>query len=238
MGWKHGQEFEIAAMQAVVAAMLDGKTLHQTCSVSFGKDNNKGKKKYKKALRWLIIDEISQVSSSLLAKCEEHTKDSIDMHGTYKLDPLTDLIRDWGGVNVVFVGDFNQLPPADGVALDTIPNILLPESLTATQTATYKGLSLIWEGVNKLIELKIQQRAADEWWMEVVNEVRFGNMSRVNHCFLHGLPTAQPGSWSHVQQKCVGCKEGCTVMETECTHCASERRRRCRVFNSGTSPPH
>ena len=24
MGWKHGQEFEIAAMQAVVAAMLDG----------------------------------------------------------------------------------------------------------------------------------------------------------------------------------------------------------------------
>ena len=180
------------------------------------------------------MDEISQVSSSLLAQCETHTKDSIDMHGTYKIDPVTGLVRDWGGINVIFVGDFMQLPPADGVALDTIPNALLPESHTNTQVASYKGLSLMWEGVNQLVELKIQQRAQDEWWMEIVNEVRFGNMTQINHSFLHGEPTHNPGSWSNFQQKCLGCEAGCISMTNECTHCERERIRRCRVFDSGT----
>ena len=232
MGWVHGVQFEIAAMQAVVAAMLDGKTLHKTCGISFRKTTG-APNRSKNNLRWLIIDEISQVSSSLLTQCEKHTSDSIDTHGTYKLDDITGLFRDWGGINVIFVGDFYQLPPADGVALDTIPNALMPESLVSNQVAAYKGLSLMWEGVNVLVELTIQERAGDDWWMEVVNEIRYGRLSTINHAFLHGEPTLKSGSWSHSQQRNLGCEHACETMHGECEHCQHERVRRCRVFNSG-----
>ena len=60
-------QFEIAALQAVVADMLGGETLHRTCKISIGMNQNGPEsKKNGRHLRWLIIDEISQVSAELL----------------------------------------------------------------------------------------------------------------------------------------------------------------------------
>ena len=67
LGWVHGVQFEIAALQAVVADMLGGETLHRTCKISIGMtQNGRENKKNGRHLRWLIIDEISQVSAELL----------------------------------------------------------------------------------------------------------------------------------------------------------------------------
>ena len=67
LGWVHGVQFEIAALQAVVADMLGGETLHRTCKVAFGRNQTGAEnKKNGRHLRWLIIDEISQVSAELL----------------------------------------------------------------------------------------------------------------------------------------------------------------------------
>lgn len=67
LGWVHGVQFEIAALQAVVADMLGGETLHRTCKISIGMNGNGPEnKKNGRHLRWLIIDEISQVSAELL----------------------------------------------------------------------------------------------------------------------------------------------------------------------------
>lgn len=238
LGWEHGVQFEVASMQAVVAAMLDGNTLHQTCSVSCGKRDSGANKKNKRNLRWLIIDEISQCSAELLGTCEIYTKNPMSLHGTYKLDPATSLERTWGGINVIFVGDFMQLPPAQQTALDTVPNSIMPIDVNSNQMKSKHGLSLIWEDVTHLVELKIQQRATDAWWMEVVNEIRAGNLTAVNHAFLHGHETEEAGCWSNVHRKCMEpCTQNCQTRLNECRECVEERKRRCRVYNSG-EPQH
>ena len=58
-------------------------------------------------MRWLIIDEISQVTAELLAQCEHNAKCMIQSPGTYKDTPHGH--RPWGGLNIIMVGDFQQV---------------------------------------------------------------------------------------------------------------------------------
>ena len=58
-------------------------------------------------MRWLIIDEISQVTAELLAQCEHNVQCMMQANGTYKNGP--DGVRPWGGLNVLYVGDFQQV---------------------------------------------------------------------------------------------------------------------------------
>ena len=61
-------------------------------------------------MRWLIIDEISQVGANLLSQCETNVRSAIQAAGTYKYTSEGKM-RPWGGLNVCYVGDFFQLPP-------------------------------------------------------------------------------------------------------------------------------
>ena len=141
---------------------------------------------------------------------------------------------------MIMVGDFMQLPPAGQTSLDTVPShlSLLP---VKTQVQSNHGLRLLWDGVTHWVNLTQQQRAHDEWWMEVVNQVRDGNLSQVHHQFLHGELTEEPGCWSIAKNECFkpnehgrhGCNANCTSRMHECEDCKRERKRRCRVFNSG-----
>ena len=53
-------------------------------------------------MRWLIIDEISQVTAELLAQCEHNVQCMMQANGTYKNGP--DGVHPWGGLNVLYVG--------------------------------------------------------------------------------------------------------------------------------------
>ena len=71
-----GVEYQMAALQAVAAQQIGGDILHRPCGSSWtgvqGADTAKQSKVAERVLqwRWLIIDEISMVSSKLLAEVD------------------------------------------------------------------------------------------------------------------------------------------------------------------------
>ena len=135
MHWNIGVEFNIAALQAVMAVGLGGETLHHVAGInpfesgaaqSAGERHLSSERLSKRllAMRWLIIDEISMISANLLAQVDMKLRDAIRENGTYKLGRDGN-VRSFGGLNVIFAGDFYQLDPPDGIALTTVPKHIL-----------------------------------------------------------------------------------------------------------------
>ena len=84
--WQQTQQYQFAAFQAVVADQIGGDTLHHSCGVSYGSSNSGMQQKLQNCnlslLRWLIIDEISQVGAELLGQCETNMRTAIQAAGT------------------------------------------------------------------------------------------------------------------------------------------------------------
>ena len=79
LGWNIGMEYNIVALQAVMADMLGGDTIHHALNIGiFGKKwkSNQGNQETRARetmksmlmLRWLIIDEISMVGRAMRGK--------------------------------------------------------------------------------------------------------------------------------------------------------------------------
>ena len=231
MNYEDKIHYQFAAYQAVVAEQLDGDTLHHFAGVGVGKQTDPSSKRAMNNLRWLIIDEVSQVSADLLASVEANLRVPMQDCGTYKIG-LSGRVRDYGGINIVYIGDFMQLPPVRATSLDTIPPRLFPTPFSMPNDEIEHALELLWSGVTEFVELTIQERCKDYWYMAVQQECRVGNLSERNHKFLHGLPTGVPGCWMDNVQGST-CSAKCAVQEQECGECIAERERRCRVFDSG-----
>ena len=169
--------------------------------------------------------------------------------GTMKLDDRHQE-RPFGGLNVIFAGDFYQLNPPEpgGWSLSRIPAWCYDGSSPhkPAPTAEY-GLTLFWSNdkcvsLTGLTELVHQERCVDAWYSLLLDECREGRLSDNNHHFLHGKPTTVPGSWMEDPKApftlCgnARCSElvrtGATaeqIMNSECIVCKQERTRRARV---------
>ena len=128
--WDMGINFQIVALQAVMAELLGGDTIHHACAIKFfkgeeyhGEDLQTHLAIAKRVLqwRWLIIDEISMVSAKLLAEIDVKLRKVVREIGTAKVN-ASGIDRPFGGLNVIVCGDFWQLEPPDGGFLGSIPN--------------------------------------------------------------------------------------------------------------------
>ena len=118
--WNTSVEFQIVAMQAVMADLLEGDTIHHAFNIPvYGRNFSarppqQGSKKdidFAKTVlqyRWLIIDEISMVSASLLAEIDMKLRSL-----ARDVDPYCKntkgALRPFAGVNVLCSGDFWQI---------------------------------------------------------------------------------------------------------------------------------
>ena len=121
LGWEIGAEFQIVALQAVMADLIKGDTIHHAFNIPvFGKHfvtppTLRGSKKdidHAKAVlqyRWIIIDEISMVSAKLLADNDTHLRRLARDVDPYARDKYK-VLRPFAGVNLLVSGDFWQLP--------------------------------------------------------------------------------------------------------------------------------
>ena len=218
MGYTYGLDYEVAAFQAVNAADLGGKTMHK----AFGW-KGKGEKAQEGARRdahkrmahwrWLILDEISLVDAKLLGQAERDLREIVPANSPWK--NKDGKVRPFAGVNVIFTGDFHQLPPPAGIYLADVPRALKdPYGEKGPENALGDaGKQLFWGGaVQGVTELQERERCKDEWWNEVVDELRAGQLSENNWRYLHGLRV-----------------EGCTLSE-------EERLSRRRVITSPEDP--
>ena len=207
--------FQITALQAVMAHLLGGGTIHHACGIpAIKRGEEKGedvKLQYETAKRvlqwrWLFIDEISMVSARLLAEVDAKLRGVIRDVGTTKLGE-GGVPRPFGGLNVVLSGDFWQLAPPDGGFLADVPT----ERISAARKYTslppvLHGQSLLWGGaecgVQGVTELEECERCDDAWLKEVQEEFRTGALTANAHAFLHSRDTTVTGSWLHGDVEC------------------------------------
>ena len=165
----------------------------------------------------------------------------------------------FGGLNIVFSGDFWQLPPPDGGFLGDIPTEYIRNARKYTPSPSIAhGQSLLWSddvetGVQGVTELVECERTKDLWLRSVQDEFRRGQLNVETHAFLHGKPTMQPGSFFEGEVQCSAntCIRRCTqaqarrdfclefataTVNMECLACKLERGRRQLVANVATDP--
>ena len=165
--WNMGVQFQVVALQAVMAQLLGGDTIHHACGIPVmqrdagdAADLQRHMDIAKRVLqwRWLIVDEISMVSAKLLAQMDVKLRGVIRQIGTAK-EGADKRDRSFGGLNVLLCGDFWQLDPPDGGFLANIPREYIQKARQYAPAPTVShGQSLLWgggeHGVQGVIELQ------------------------------------------------------------------------------------
>lgn len=154
---------QITAMTGCAALLLGNKakTLHSWSGIKLGKGTVNElfvriRRSPKSMRNWLctdllIIDEVSMLTAELLDKLNQLAK------------KLRSNQKPFGGIQVMFVGDFYQLPPVNKTDEKTI---------FAFESDAWKEI------IHTSIELTIIQRQKDEIFQKVLTEARFGNLSK------------------------------------------------------------
>ena len=183
LGYVQGIDFQFAAFQATNAADIRGETLHAACGLSKDRDCLDAACTPETARRiahwrWLIADEVGMISARLLAQVEARTRSAVPKASQWKHDADGN-VRPFAGLNVIFSGDFRQLPPPEGGFLADLPAKLQAPSKAAAggpqrDPLVDLGQGFFWEGaVQGVTELQQRMRCQDDWW----NEARRNSLS-------------------------------------------------------------
>lgn len=166
----------ITAMTGCAALLLDckAKTLHSWAGIGLGKDSVEKniasikKKSYVKK-RWtkthtLVIDEVSMLTPELFERLDEIGR-------ALRKQPN----KPFGGLQLVLVGDFCQLPPVskDMSGAEVELRFVFESDLWANTVDTVVLLNKIW-------------RQADPVYQKILGEVRFGEISKESEEILKG----------------------------------------------------
>lgn len=154
---------QMCAMTGCAALLLGhkAKTLHSWAGIGLGKGTvselfTKIRRNQKSMRNWLctdllIIDEVSMMTAELLDKLNEIGK------------KIRSNKKPFGGIQLLLVGDFFQLPPV---------NKSDEETKFAFESDAWKEL------ITSCIELTVIQRQKDETFQRVLKEARVGALSK------------------------------------------------------------
>ena len=174
-----GIEPAVTASTGIAATHVGGMTIHAWSGIGVKRQltqfdldklaqNERVVRRVNEA-RVLIIDEVSMLSGSVLTMIEAVCRTLRRKSGAF------------GGLQVVLVGDFFQLPPVvrreEFVAED--PHIDFDSGeMNSTPTSPFAYHSSAWRALNPLIcYLSEQHRQEDPVFLEVLSAIRSGGMS-------------------------------------------------------------
>lgn len=180
---KTGRKVAITAMTGCAALLLGpyAKTLHSWAGVGLGRGTveelvstirlHKKKKSMWTSTSCLVLDEVSMLTPELLEK--------LDQIGRQVRGHLS---SPFGGMQVVFVGDFFQLPP-----------------VVKGADSSFAFESPLWSSiVKKMIELKTIVRQKDPVFQKILNEARVGDLSQESFDI---LMTRKTKAWRKLEIK-------------------------------------
>lgn len=159
----HGVSVAVTAPTGIAASHIGGMTLHSFFGIGIRESlsqydiENLSEKKYlwerMQKLKVLVIDEVSMVSPQLFNSIDTLLK-------TFKFSTET-----FGGVQVILVGDFFQLPPI---------NKNNSEARFIFQTESWRNLNL------QSCYLQKSYRHSDETLLHILDEIRSNTISEVS----------------------------------------------------------
>ena len=131
LGWEHGIQFQFLATQNTMAALIGGGTVHSWGTIPVNATDAASKVQSKNAdgdiddlflnalaMRFLVIDESSTASLSLLGLLDAYLRRACSRHPHARIQQRR---RPFGGINIIFAGDFWQLPPVRANAIFSNP---------------------------------------------------------------------------------------------------------------------
>eukprot|EP01114_Cavostelium_apophysatum_P006605 TRINITY_DN1799_c0_g1_i3.p1 TRINITY_DN1799_c0_g1~~TRINITY_DN1799_c0_g1_i3.p1 ORF type:complete len:540 (-),score=117.00 TRINITY_DN1799_c0_g1_i3:2-1621(-) len=157
----HGAGVHITASTGIAACNIEGITVHAFSGLGNGESeareavmsvakNRHAKKRWQEA-KVLIIDEVSMLSAEMFEKID------------YTARRIRGVNKPFGGLQVIFCGDFFQLPPV------CVPN----------KTRKFCFESPLWKDtVEHSIELNEIFRQNDPEFRNILNEFRWGRVSQ------------------------------------------------------------
>ena len=160
---------KLAPTSKAAAAEIDGLTIHSFLDES----RNNSKKKLTRTFRpsdaklesewrhvkYLIIDEMSMVGLSLLARLNRIVKTAKHLNSE----------ASFGGINVIFFGDYLQYSPVLDRPL--YQSWTLPEQFTERQIDMLFAQRIMSQ-INCVVELNQQMRTEDIRYLELLNRLR------------------------------------------------------------------
>ena len=129
--WETGIQFQFSASQNTMAALIEGQTIHSWGGIPVGAEtvyHNESKTDMEEGvdhlfqnvvtMRFLVLDELSTISPTLLGLLEAHLRRVCIRHPYAKREKHA---RPFGGLNIIFCGDFWQLPPVKALSIFSNP---------------------------------------------------------------------------------------------------------------------
>ena len=167
---------------AVSASLIGGNTIHSF--LTYLRSTKRQKKTMKpgfsnvennwKNVEYLIIDEISMVGLKLLARLNE----------ILTLGKRTPPEVPFGGINVIFLGDYIQyMPVLDKPLYANLERSSSNHMPTETDVQYGVGRSLVLQ-INTVTKLTKQMRTEDEKYLALLNHLRLGETTRVDFEYL------------------------------------------------------
>ncbi|MFN8945451.1 MAG: DEAD/DEAH box helicase [Pseudobdellovibrionaceae bacterium] len=172
------KSFPILASTGAAAVLLGGRTFHSFFGLGImdgGADatferclrDSKLLQRIKK-VEGFVIDEISMIPGSVLMVAEALAQRARDSE------------LPWGGLQVIAVGDFAQLPPVTRVTPSSSYEL-------APVGRDWAFKNHVWKQTHfQNIVLKTNQRVQDQEYIEILQQVRFGQVNQDVTDFLNG----------------------------------------------------
>ena len=269
LGWRHGVQFQFLSAQNSMAALIGGNTVHSWGVIPTSKTAASAKYANKEvdwdqlfenciSMRWLVIDEVSTIPLGLLGTLESflRTKACTRHPYAYRDAHRRGQARMFGGLNLCLSGDLWQLGPVRDLPIFSHP--MKKSDGTRYEAGEQRMLAMFWDchkagfanGIQRLFELTQPKRSTtDQWLQMMLEQCRSGCQSWEVYCFVHGLPTRNPGTWlPNVAAPTCGDSLCATLahrwellwkkyrtpwserQSMECEVCRAERNRRCCII--------
>jgi hypothetical protein len=173
--WGEAQRLRLASFTGIAAKNIKGTTLHTALALSQNKKHrgdSKGKSKADLIAMWLgvdylFVDEVSMIGCHLLFQIHEAL---VDAKGC---------TEPFGGMSVIFAGDFAQLPPVSQTKLFS--------RVKSTKEAVVFS-QLLWRLVSTVVMLTQQMRQAgseNKQFVEMLTRLRDGRCTREDYELLN-----------------------------------------------------
>lgn len=190
LGIRH--KLRIAAETGVAAGNVGGSTLHSLLKLVVHEKDKKGKPKEisqglvqkLQGVELMFIDEVSMTGCTMMQRISTQLSNAKSNMGSF------------GGVDMIFAGDFYQLPPTNNDPLYRKPSVEANVHLTKSSAGFLK-----FQQITDVVFLRTQHRIKDNDYKDFVQRFRHGDQTveDENYCICRKITPSNSMSKGHLK---------------------------------------